>query len=245
MASFCPKCGSAVPDGAGFCPSCGTSIVSTSAPSNPSPVPAPVSTGYAPVNTQPSMSAAQYPTATAPAGYPAPIPVKSGSGLKIVLIIVAIVVGIGVIGVGIVGFGVYRVVHSVKNAVVTDDKGNVSLNSATTGISMGKNVTVTPDELGVPVYPGATLGDGGIRMKTKAGSMLTVVYKTSDDVDTVANFYKGKMPEAELTATGSSNATVLKSGPKNDQTMVMISPRNGSDKSVTNIVITRIKQSGN
>jgi hypothetical protein len=48
-----------------------------------------------------------------------------------------------------------------------------------------------------------------------------------------------------LTATGSSNATVLKSGPKNDQTMVMISPRNGSDKSVTNIVITRIKQSGN
>ena len=106
MASFCPKCGSAVPAGAGYCASCGTSIASTSAPGEPVPA-----AGYAPVNTQPGVAAGQYMPVAAPAPNTGPVPAKSGGGLKVVLIIVAIVAGIGAIAVGIVGYGVYRVVH--------------------------------------------------------------------------------------------------------------------------------------
>jgi len=180
----------------------------------------------------------------APAPNTGPVPAKSGGGLKVVLIIVAIVAGIGAIAVGIVGYGVYRVVHTVKQAVVTDDKGNVTLNSPTGGISLGKNIIATEDELGLPIFPGATRGPGGMRVKNKTGSMITVVYRTDSDIDAVVAFYKSRMPDADETANDRNHATVLKSGPDSDQTMVVISPDTGSDKLLTSIMITRIKQVG-
>lgn len=232
MASFCPKCGSAVASGAGYCSSCGTSIASTSEP-------VPVA-GYPPMTPPPSPAAGEYTPVAAPAAYTGPAPVKGGSGVKIVLIIVAVVVGVIVLGLGIVGYGVYRVAHSVT----ADAKGNMSLNVPGGGMSIGSNVTATEDELGVPVYPGATRGPGGMRVKNKGTNMIMVVYKTDADVDAVASFYKSKMPAAEETSSASRHSTVLKQGPEADQITVIVSPPTGADSSGSSIVITRVQQPG-
>lgn len=234
MDSVCPKCGSAVAAGAGYCPACGAAV----APAEPF-----AAGGYAPVNLPPVNTppnvAGPYPGV--PAAYAGPVPAKGGGGLKIVLIIVAIIVGIIVLGVGIVGYGVYKVAHSVK----TDSKGNVSWNvPGGGGMSIGQNVTATEDELGVPVYPGAARGPGGMRVKNKATSMIMVVYKTNADVDDVISFYKGKMPDAVETTNSGKHSAVLKQGSEADQITVVVSPPAGQDSSGTNIMITRVQQPG-
>jgi hypothetical protein len=255
LANFCPNCGGPLSPNDGYCPSCGASVAATSP--SVAPVPGASATGYAPVNTAPPLNAppsqtwgtqGQYPGPGTPAaypgsspGYPGPPPPK-GNGLKIVLIVVAILVGIGIVGAAIVSYSVYRVVHTVKNSVNVDDKGNFSLNAASGGLSMGKNVTATEAELGVPVFPGATRGQGGLRMKTKNGSMITVVYKTSANADAVVSWYKSKMPGADEASSDANGATVLKTGTKNDQTMVTIGPGTGSESSTTSIVIVRVTQ---
>src|ERR1700678_165515 len=142
MAGFCTKCGSAMPSNTGFCPACGTPAgagspasqpgvapvaVPVAQPVQPAPVvqPAPpayqATPGYAPVNPGGAPpAAAGYPPA---AGYPAQ-PAKSGGALKIILIIVAVVVGLGLIAAGVVGYGVWSVAHTVSGVVHTDNKGN-------------------------------------------------------------------------------------------------------------------------
>jgi hypothetical protein len=238
LANFCPNCGGPLSPNDGYCPSCGASVAATSP--SVAPVPGASATGYAPVNTYPGPGTpAAYPGSSP--GYPGPPPPK-GNGLKIVLIVVAILVGIGIVGAAIVSYSVYRVVHTVKNSVNVDDKGNFSLNAASGGLSMGKNVTATEAELGVPVFPGATRGQGGLRMKTKNGSMITVVYKTSANADAVVSWYKSKMPGADEASSDANGATVLKTGTKNDQTMVTIGPGTGSESSTTSIVIVRVTQ---
>jgi hypothetical protein len=264
MANFCPKCGGPLLPNAGFCPSCGTSVAATGP--SVAPVPEVAATGYAPVNTQPPPNAppsqtwgtqGQYPGPGTPAAYPGSTPGSTpgsypgsypgappakGNGLKIVLIVVAILVGIGIVGAAIVSYSVYRVVHTVRNSVDVDDKGNFSLNAAAGGLSMGKNVTASEAELGVPVFPGATRGQGGLRMKTRNGSMVTVIYKTTADVDAVVSYYKSKMPGADEASSDTNGATVLKTGKPNDQTMVTIGRGTGSESSTTSIVIVRVTQ---
>jgi hypothetical protein len=72
--------------------------------------------------------------------------------------------------------------------------------------------------------------------------MITVVYKTSANADAVVSWYKSKMPGADEASSDANGATVLKTGTKNDQTMVTIGPGTGSESSTTSIVIVRVTQ---
>ena len=194
MAGFCTKCGASVPSATGFCPTCG----------------APIGSPLATPASQPSVAAAVPPVAPAPtaaAGAYAPPPKNSGGALKIILIIVAVVVGLGVIGAGIVGYGIYKVAHSVQ----TDSKGNTTISALGSTFSAGKNVDVSAADLGVPLYPGATAGEGGMHMTLPTGSVVTAVYVTSDPVSSVVAFYKGKLGANE-SDIDTANGSVLTSG---------------------------------
>jgi hypothetical protein len=50
------------------------------------------------------------------------------------------------------------------------------------------------------------------------------------------------MPGADEASSDANGATVLKTGTKNDQTMVTIGPGTGSESSTTSIVIVRVTQ---
>jgi hypothetical protein len=244
VASFCNKCGNPLPSSSGFCPSCGAPILPapdpalTTVPSSaytPVAVPTPVQP-YSP----PPGSPQPMPGRPAPyPGTPAPNPGGGGSGaLKIILIIVACIIGLFLLVGGLIGYKAYKFAQAVKHSVQTDSNGQTTFSTPNGSFTTGKNVTATAAELGAPIYPGATPGHAGVRMKNKEQDLITVVYTTSDDLDTVVAFYKSKMPDAVVTTNSFSHATVLKSGQKNDQTMVTISPSNGIGN--TSIMIMRV-----
>jgi hypothetical protein len=109
-----------------------------------------------------------------------------------VLIVIAVVVGLGVIGVGVAGYIGYRAVH----------------NGA---ISVGDN-TVTSADLGVDPYPNATpVEHGTVRMKLAGHEMVTATYTTSDAPEAVVNFFKSRLGDSAIvnvTDRGTSLQTV-------------------------------------
>ncbi len=92
-------------------------------------------------------------------------------------------------------------------AKVTDANGNVTSSSigtdgikTTTTDANGKVSTteigganVTEADVGIPFYPGASIKDGkGSKMAGPDGTMMMVTLESTDDLEKVAEYYRGK-----------------------------------------------------
>ena len=212
MDGICAKCGAPLASTSGFCNSCGAPVAA--APTQPIP---------------PSMQQ--------PAVYAAPQPAKSSGGaLKVILIISAIVFGIGVLGAGGLGFMAWR----ASKLIAANSKSNEALFSipGLGSISTGNDATADPSQLGAPVYPGAVQEKGAVSVGTAAAGVTEAHFTTSDPLSQVVDFYTSNMPGAILAST--AGATVLNAGPSaTDRVTVTISPGSGSDAGKTTIVIVR------
>jgi hypothetical protein len=158
--------------------------------------------------------------AAAPAYQPvATVPPKQGpSALKIVLIIVAIFVGIGIIGAGIVGYSAYKVFKAVK-------------------MSASSSQPMTESDLGVAIYPGAEPGKANLRMTIAGKSMVTANYTTSDSKDQVVAFYQNSLgPAVQSNATANGETFLLNKG-SGDTVTVTVAQNTTTNDGKTQIVI--------
>jgi len=147
------------------------------------------------------------PVGAPPVGTP---PAKSGSSaLKIILIILAVFVGLGIVVAGIVGYGIYRVAHSIHK----DANGNITVTTPKGTISANSSETFTESDLGIAIYPGATQGKGGLRMTIAGKTMVTANFLTPDSPDKVIAFYKDKAgPNAQVMSTGAGGMITTQNG---------------------------------
>jgi hypothetical protein len=154
----------------------------------------------------------------------------------VVLIIVAIVAGIGILGAGALGFRAWR----VSKSIAANNKSNDALFSipGLGSISTGSDATADPTQLGAPVYPGAVQEKGAVSVGTSVAAGAEAHFTTGDPMSEVVDFYTSNLPGAILAETG--GATVLNAGPSaTDRTTVTISPGSGSNAGKTAIVIVR------
>jgi hypothetical protein len=132
----------------------------------------------------------QYPPPYPPGVYPPPK--KGPSALKIVLIIVAIIVGLGMIGVCVVGYGVYRLAKS----------GHITTSTQ----------PVTASDLGVSLYPGAEQ-QGNVRATVLGKDVLTATFLTSDSKDQVVAFYQNALgPKVQASSSTNGESFMLDKG---------------------------------
>lgn len=217
MAGFCTKCGAPLASSTGFCTSCG----------------APVGAGVV-------TPRAQFPAAPLPPAYGQPgaypPPRSSGGALKVVLIVVAVVVGLGVLAAGAFGYFAWR----VSRSMTVDNKGGVSVPGGGT-FSAGESAPNESD-LGVPVYPGAATEKGGVTMNAASASMVMAKFTTSDSASQVVDFYKSKMGNAAV-AVSSGGGTVLSAGASDsDRIMVTVGEGSGDDSGKTTIIVMHTKK---
>jgi hypothetical protein len=182
----------------------------------------------------PQTAAPVPPAAYSQPGAYAAAPPKSGGALKIVLIVIAVFVGLGILGAAGIGFAVWR----VAKTATTDAKGNVSALGG--AFSVGKNLDLTEADLGVPLYPGASTGQGGMHMTLPTGTIVTAVYETTDSPSSVVAFYKGKLGENE-SDVDTTNGSVLSSGQQGANgksgIQITVGPGSGTNNGKTQIVI--------
>jgi len=235
VATFCTKCGAAASPDKQFCTACGAPLpAGTGWQAGPDAPPPPV---------QPAALPYGQPVVT-PHGQPAvgqPIVASSPSGggaLKVVLIIVAVFVGLGILGSVIFGFAMWRLAHAVH---VEGNGDKVTLNLPGASISANQGNSYSASELGTDVYPGAQNGHGSTRMDFPTGSMVTGIFLTSDSKDRVLDFYKGKLGSAATVVDTGDSAILTLAKDEQESVMVTISAKSSQNDGKTQIAIVHTK----
>ena len=240
MTAFCTKCGTPLNEGMAFCTKCGAPAAAASAGSSPTPYTPPAASSpqayTPPAYTPPASNAPGY--ASAPPSYTpvaAAPPQKGGNtALKIVLIIVAVFVGLGILSAAGVSYFVYR---ASKVVHVSNDGKGVELSTPAGTFSAG-DTAVSASDLGIDPYPGANQQKGAVRINTPKGSMVTAVFETNDPLDKVLSFYKDKMGSG-ASAFQSDKGAVLTLADETKKTNVMVTiGTDDSNDGKTTITIT-------
>jgi len=174
------------------------------------------------------------------AGYPAAAPPKNSSPvLKIVLIVIAVVVALGVLGAGALGFMAWRVSKAIHASA---DGNGATVSVPGVGTVRAGNSTATEAELGVPVYPGAVEKAGGVNVDSPTASMVSAQFSTNDPVSQVVDFYKSKLGDKTV-AVSTGDGTVLNSGESDsDRVMVTVGPSSGDSGGKTTFVVMHTKK---
>ena len=167
------------------------------------------------------------PSAPAPAATTLATGPKNSNALKIILIVVAVVVGLGILGIAAVSFIGYRIASHTR---VRNQDGNVRVETPFGTVQS----TTDPDEaardLGIDSYPGATVVKG-TTSKMNMGNMHTAAadFETSDSPSTVADFYKSKVPGANVISSNGDHYSIISTDKKNMLT-INIEPKDGKTR---------------
>jgi hypothetical protein len=198
--AFCNSCGATLDGGAKFCTKCGATQPAGRASSPAPSAPAPVATTASP---------------------------QSSNALKIILIVVAVIVGLGILGIGVVSFIGY---HIASRTRVHNRDGNVRVETPFGNVQ----TTTDPDEaardLGIDSYPGATVVKGSTSTMN-LGNMHTaaVDLETGDAPSAVADFYKSKIPGANVMSSEGDHYAIISTAKKNMLT-INIEPKDGKTR---------------
>jgi hypothetical protein len=198
--AFCNSCGATLDGGAKFCTKCGATQPIGKAPSTTLSAPAPIATTPAPQNS---------------------------NALKIILIAVAVIVGLGILGIAAVSFIGYRIATHTR---VHNRDGNVRVETPFGTVQSTTDPELAARDLGIDSYPGATVVKG-TTSKMNMGNMHTAAadFETSDSPSTVADFYKSKVPGANVISSESDHYAIISTDKKNMLT-INIEPKDGKTR---------------
>ncbi len=164
------------------------------------------------------------PVATAPA------PPQGNNAVKIILIVVAVIVGLGIIGsvtATFIGLRIARHTH------VTQDGKHVKVETPMGTVESSENADDAVKNIGMDVYPGAQVMQNNAANVNVAGMhTVTVNLQTDDPPEKVAEFYKSQLPHANVNVSDDKHYTIVSTHNKNLIT-VNIGPEDG--KTVINI----------
>jgi zinc-ribbon domain len=204
--AFCNSCGANLDSGAKFCSKCGGVTPD-----------APATNAYSQAS-------------------PVQVPGQSSSALKVILIAVAVVIGLGVLGTVAVTFIGLHLAHNTR--IETSD-GKVSVKGPFGSVVTTKDPEEAAKDLGVDAYPGAHALQGGAASVNIGGSHTVAANFESDDPpEKVAEFYKSKFPDARVAVSDEKHYSIvsvknkqivtINIEPAGDKTMIHIATVNGN-----------------
>lgn len=180
--AYCNSCGANLEAGARFCPKCGASQLGAAA------APVPSKSAPAPVNSP-----------------------QSTNTLKVLLIVVAAILVLGVFAVGtmtFIGLRIARHTHVTQN-------GN-SVHVQTPFGTVNTNVADVSKDLGVDIYPGAHMLNSDAANVQMAGvHTVAAQFESDDPASKVADFYKAKFPDANVNVSDQDHYTIVSTKKKN------------------------------
>ena len=146
------------------------------------------------------------------------------NAVKVILIVVAIVVGLFILGIGTATFIGWRIARHTR---VEQDRGKVRVETPFGTVESTDNSDEAARNLGIEVYPGARARKGSAASVTM-GSMHTVAadFETDDPPERVADFYKKRLPHANIAVSDEKQYTIISNDKKNMFT-INIEPQEG------------------
>ena len=203
--AFCNSCGATLNPGTKFCNKCGVAV--------------------------PPGASAPGVASTAPPA--APAPTGGSSALKVILIVVAVIVGFGILGLATVGIIGY---HIAKRSHVSQNGDHVKVETPFGSVETSKDPDQAAKDLGIDLYPGADVQRNGASSASFGGiRTVTAMFETRDAPDKVCSFYKSRFPGAMVTTSDQNRCTIVSNNQKN---MVTINIQASGD--TTRLQITNV-----
>jgi hypothetical protein len=152
-------------------------------------------------------------------------PAQGGGALKLVLIIAAAIVVVGIVGIGTLIFVVRRVAH---NTHIQNQDGKVRVETPFGTVQSTNNPDEASRNLGIDLYPGARLLKGN---SATMGGMHTVQaeFESQDSAEKVMSFYSSKFPQANVTTRDQDHYTIV-STDKGNLVTIKIEPEDGKTR---------------
>jgi hypothetical protein len=161
-------------------------------------------------------------------------PKQGSSAVKIILIIVAVVVCLGIAVIGVVGYGFYRISKAVHKDLTT---GKVTIDTPNGPISAMSDSKLTEADLGTAIYPGAEQAKGSAKLNFGAGPMVTGIFLTPDPKDKVVAFYKDQLGSGAQDMVSGDTAMLMMTKANKESINISISQRAGLFDGKTRITI--------
>ncbi len=178
---------------------------------------------------------AAVPAGAAITGIPstAPPPTGGSSALKVILIVVAVIVLVGILGIATVGIIGYRIARSSR---ISQNGDHVKVDTPFGSVETSKDPDLAAKDLGVDLYPGAEVQRNGAS-SVSMGSVHTVtaVFETSDAPDKVCTFYKSRFPGAMVTTSEQNHCTIVSNDKKNMITINIEASGDSTKLQITNV----------
>ena len=158
-------------------------------------------------------------------------PPQGNSALKVILMLVAGVIVLGILGIGTLVFVIHRVAH---NSRVRNRDGNVQVETPFGSVQSTNNPDEAVRNLGIDPYPGARVLQGN---SATIGGMHTVTaqFESDDSADKVAAFYSSKLPNASVNTKDQNNYTIVSTDKKNIVTINIAPEGSKSQINVTTV----------
>jgi flagellar basal body-associated protein FliL len=149
--------------------------------------------------------------AATPATAPSAPPPQGNSALKVILMLVAAVIVLGILGIGTLTFIIHRIAH---NSRVRNRDGNVQVETPFGTVQSTNDPDEAVRNLGIDPYPGARVLQGN---SATIGGMHTVSaqFESDDSADKVAAFYSSKLPNAKVNTKDQNRYTIVSTDKKN------------------------------
>jgi hypothetical protein len=201
--AFCNSCGATLNPGTKFCSKCGAAA--SAVPTAPSPT---------------SMA-------------PPPGPTGGSSALKVILIVVAVIVGIGILGIATVGIIGYRI---ASRSHVSQNGDHVKVETPFGSVETSKDPDQAAKDLGVDIYPGAEVQRNGASSASFGGiHTSTAVFQSNDPPDKICSFYKSRFPGAMVTSSEQNRCNIVSNNQRNMITINIAANGDTTKLQITNV----------
>ena len=168
---------------------------------------------------------------TSPAAGPPP---KTSNALKVVLIVGAVVIGLLICGLAV---STYIGLRIARHTRVTQNGNNVRVESPFGTVETSQDPAKVARDLGVDIYPGAEVLKSNAANVHFGGMHTTAAeFENSDPIEKVADFYKKKFPDANVSTSDQDHYTIVSMEDNNILT-INLEPQNGK----THIHIASVK----
>jgi hypothetical protein len=167
-----------------------------------------------------------------------PAPSQGTDATKIILIVVAVIVVLCIAGIGTVSFIGWRI---ARHTHIDSNNGNVRVESPFGTVESTTDPEAVARNLGVELYPGASLLKGKSASVDMGGMhSVTAQLETDDTMDKVADFYKQKFPNANVSVKDSSGGYTIVSTDNKNVITVNVKTEDGK----TRIIIANVSGKG-
>jgi hypothetical protein len=201
--AFCNSCGATLNPGTKFCNKCGA-------------------------------AASAVPTAPSPTSMAPPLgPTGGSSALKVILIVVAVIVGIGILGIATVGIIGYRI---ASRSHVSQNGDHVKVETPFGSVETSKDPDQAAKDLGVDIYPGAEVQRNGASSASFGGiHTSTAVFQSNDPPDKICSFYKSRFPGAMVTSSEQNHCNIVSNNQRNMITINIAANGDTTKLQITNV----------